>query len=304
MPSATTKALAGLKASLAADSLSLGAHWIYDTALIAQRFGRVDSLSAPGPDSYHKHRAAGDFTHYGDQTLALLRSVSENKGFTLEAWFGAWKRLMSRYDGYVDGATRNTLSRIDFGDGPDGCGSSSTDLAGASRIAPVVLAHRGDLEALVDAARLQTRLTHNNILVLESAEFFARTAYGVLQGANPVDAMRAASQAKYVSAPVADWLEKGLALKDTDSVAAIARFGQSCNVTGAFPGVVQLIAGHQDNLAEALTVNAMAGGDSAARGLLVGLILGAAQGPDALPAQWFDGLAKADEIERLAAALG
>ncbi|MBU1001849.1 MAG: ADP-ribosylglycohydrolase family protein [Proteobacteria bacterium] len=303
MTTKTHKALAGLKASLAADSLSLGAHWIYDAALIAQRFGRVDSLLAPGPDSYHKHRGAGDFTHYGDQTFALLRSVSENKGFTVEAWFSTWKRLMSRFDGYVDGATRNTLSRIDFGDGPDGCGSSSTDLAGASRIAPVVLAHHGDLDTLVDAARLQTRLTHNNILVLESAEFFARTAHGVIQGATPTQAMREAAAAKYVSTPVMDWMEKGLALKDTDSVVAIAQFGQSCNVNGAFPGVVQLIARHEDNLAEALTTNAMAGGDSAARGLLVGLILGAALDADALPTQWFDGLTQAAEIEGLAATL-
>ncbi|BBD08685.1 ADP-ribosylglycohydrolase family protein [Desulfovibrio ferrophilus] len=299
----TNKALAGLKASLAADSLSLGPHWIYDTALIEQRFGRIESLSAPGPDSYHKNRTAGDFTHYGDQTFALLKAVSESRGFTVEAWFGTWKRLMSGYDGYVDGATRNTLSRIDYGDGPDGCGSNSSDLAGASRIAPVILAHHDDLEALVDAARLQTRLTHNNILVLESAEFFARTAHGVIHGASPIEAMQQATKANYVSAPVTDWLEKGLALKETDSVAAIAQFGQSCNVNGAFPGVVQIIARHEDNLAEALTVNAMAGGDSAARGLLIGLILGAALDQEALPAQWFNGLNKAADIERLAGAL-
>jgi len=303
MTNTSAKALAGLKASFAADSLALGPHWIYDVKLIAQRFGKVDSLVAPGPDSYHKNRGAGDFTHYGDQTLALLGSVTQNKGFNLEAWFGAWKRLMAGYDGYVDGATRNTLSRIDFGEGPDGCGSNSSDLAGAARIAPVVLAHRDDLAAMVEAARLQTRMTHNNILILESAEFFARAAHAALSGAAPVEALKAAAGAEYVSTPVEDWLKAGLSLKDTDSVSAVARFGQSCNVNGAFPGVVQIIARHEHDLAGALTENAMAGGDSAARGLLVGLVLGAALGEDALPQDWFGDLNKASEITRLAAKL-
>lgn len=303
MTADTTKALAGLKASLAADSLSLGPHWIYDTAQIADRFGRVEALAAPAPGSHHKNRGKGDFTHYGDQTFALLQTVSGSGGFDLEAWYGTWKRLMGNYDGYIDGATRNTLSRIDFGEGPDGCGSNSSDLAGAARIAPVVLAHRADLDALVDAARLQTRMTHNNILVLESAEFFARAAHAAMSGAAPVDALKKAAEAEYVSTPVDDWLAKGLELAETDTVSAIAQLGQSCNVNGAFPGVVQVIASHENDLAAALTDNAMAGGDSAARGLLVGLVLGAALGEAALSADWFSGMNKADEIEKLAAAL-
>lgn len=117
-------ALAALNASFAADSLSLGPHWIYDADLIAQRFGRVETLVAPGPDSYHKNRGAGDFTHYGDQAFALLEAVAGAGGFDLDAWFERWKRLFAAYDGYVDGATRGTLSRIDFGEGPETSGSN------------------------------------------------------------------------------------------------------------------------------------------------------------------------------------
>jgi hypothetical protein len=43
----TTQATAMVLASFAADSLALGAHWIYDTAEIDRRFGRVDRLLKP-----------------------------------------------------------------------------------------------------------------------------------------------------------------------------------------------------------------------------------------------------------------
>ncbi|RLB33782.1 MAG: ADP-ribosylglycohydrolase family protein, partial [Deltaproteobacteria bacterium] len=40
--SATDNDRAMVLASFVADSLALGAHWIYDTALIEKQFGRVD----------------------------------------------------------------------------------------------------------------------------------------------------------------------------------------------------------------------------------------------------------------------
>ena len=49
----TTSAQAAVLVSLAADALSLGAHWFYDTAEIDRRFGRVEGLLAPPPDSFH-----------------------------------------------------------------------------------------------------------------------------------------------------------------------------------------------------------------------------------------------------------
>jgi ADP-ribosylglycohydrolase len=50
--------------------------------------------------------------------------------------------------------------------------------------------------------------------------------------------------------------------------------------------VVHLIVKYEDNLKEGLIENAMAGGDSAGRGLMVGMILGAYQGTEAIPPNW------------------
>lgn len=297
------KARAAVLASLAGDCLALGPHWIYDVEALAARFGRVSGPTAPGPDSYHKTRGLGQFTHYGDQTMALLRSVAARGGFDLADFFGRWRALFARYDGYLDGATRKTLARIDFGEGPETAGSPSLDLAGAARIAPLVFALRQDLPGLVAAARAQTRMTHNSPLVEDSAEFFARAAHAALHGADPVAAMAGAAEARYSSLPARDWLAQGLEFADRDSVAAIVHFGQSCNVEGAFRAVVQLIARHPDNPREALVDCVMAGGDSAARALLAGLVLGAAHGPEAAPAQWLEAMRATPEVEQLLAGL-
>jgi len=52
--SATDNDRAMVLASFVADSLALGAHWIYDTALIEKQFGRVDNLMKPRSQSYHE----------------------------------------------------------------------------------------------------------------------------------------------------------------------------------------------------------------------------------------------------------
>lgn len=286
-------------ASFIGDALALGPHWEYDPQALLARFGRVTSYVMPLPGAYHAGKKAGELTHYGDQTLVLLASLAACHGFDLQDFSERWRALFADYTGYVDGATRRTLSIFAFGEGPHQSGSNSNDLAGASRLAPLVYALRHDREALVEAAQDQTRMTHNHVHVIDAAAFFARTAWYVLEGLSPVAALGEAAKAGYANAPVATWVSEGLASADVDTVTAIGRFGRSCHIDEAMPGVVHLIARHGEDLATCLTENVMAGGDSAARGLLAGMVLGAAHGPDALPPAWVGGLASKAEIERL-----
>ncbi|MEN8689400.1 MAG: ADP-ribosylglycohydrolase family protein, partial [Desulfobacterales bacterium] len=106
------KAEAMVLASFAADSLALGAHWIYDTAVIDNEFGRVDRLRKPAPDSFHDTKEAGEFTHYGDQTLVLLSSIADCGGFDLDHFARSWQNLFQDYTGYRDHATRETLKNF------------------------------------------------------------------------------------------------------------------------------------------------------------------------------------------------
>jgi ADP-ribosylglycohydrolase len=286
-------------ASFAADSLALGAHWIYDAEKIAKDFGRVDTLRNPLPDSYHPTKEKGDFTHYGDQTFVLLESIAAQKGFDLSDFSKRWQDLFRTYRGYFDQATKKTLQNLAQGKSVEEAGSPSTDLSGAARIAPLVFAYHKDPETLVNAARAQTQMTHNNPLVTDSAEFFARVCCKVLDGTAPTKAMTEVAAQRFKGFPLSAWVKEGLESPEKDSTPTIARFGQSCHADDAFPGVVHLIAKYEQDLKEALVQAVMAGGDGAARGLMVGMVLGAYLGDNSLPKEWVSELKRGADILRL-----
>jgi ADP-ribosylglycohydrolase len=286
-------------AAFIGDSLALGVHWIYDVDRIRKDFGRVDSLLKPDPASYHPTKDRGDFTHYGDQMLVLLHSVAAMKGFDLQDFSSRWRGLFKDYNGYVDKATKSTLDGYGAGKDPEAAGSSSTDLAGAARIAPLVRVYRDRTDLLVEAAKAQTRMTHRDPQVVECAVFFARVCSMVLAGASPLDAMKRVSETDPSVSPVKAWVAAGIQSTGKESTQAIVEFGQSCHAAQALPGVVHLIVKYESDLKEALVQAVMAGGDSAARAMAVGMVLGARLGWEGIPSEWLAALKKRDEIQKL-----
>ncbi len=284
-------------ASFTADSFALGAHWIYDVNEIKEKFGKIETLLAPGPDSYHASKNKGDFTHYGDQMLVLLESIAECKKFDLHDFSKKWRKLFEDYKGYMDGATKKTLIYYSKGRPPEKAGSHTGDFGGASRIAPVLYAHRDNMELMAEAARIQTSMTHNDPLTLDTAEFFAKATYLVLNGTPPVSAIKEiAGTDRFEMTPIEMWVEEGFKSKNQDTVSAISRFGQACETNQVFPGVIHLISKYENNLKKALTECVMAGGDSAARGSMTAMVMGAYLGMDAIDPAWLNGMNKKSEI--------
>ncbi len=294
----TENSRAMVLASFAADALALGAHWVYNTRVIDKKFGRVETYLDP-LTSYHKGKGKGDFTHYGDQALVLLESAAEDDGFDLAGFTGRWRAFFDGYDGYFDKATKSTLENLAAGQGPEKSGSSSDDLGGACRIAPLVYALREDMDALAAAARAQTVMSHNNPLVAEGAQFFARAAVKALNGQSPAEALAAAAEEMNGSETLKEGLDMGMESAAGETRQVIADFGQACSVSMAFPGVVHLIVKYEGDLEAALVENVMAGGDSSARGMLAGMVLGAWHGEAAIPRSWLDELNAHDRINAL-----
>ena len=286
-------------ASFAADSLALGAHWVYDTQAIETHLGRVETLLNPQPNSFHSTKSLGDFTHYGDQMFVLLESLAAEKGFSLADFSTRWRALFKNYSGYVDEATRGTLAGYASGKGPEDAGSPSDDLAGAARIAPLVYCYSDHLENLMEAAQAQTRMTHNNPLTVESAAFFAELTFRVLGGMTPIKAIKEVTEESFSDSKLAQWVNTGLQTASDDSVQVITRLGQSCHTPEAFPGVIHLISKYESDLKEALIQSVMAGGDSAARGMMTGMVLGAFAGAGGLPEKWVSPLDKEQQITEL-----
>jgi ADP-ribosylglycohydrolase len=290
--------------SLAGDALCLGPHWIYDQREIEQKLGRITGYAAP-LTSYHPGKQAGDFTHYGDQTLILLRSLAEHGRFDLTSLAAEWRAFWEdpTTHSYRDGATKATLENLRKGALPAEAASDSHDIAGAARIAPLFLLKWESDEALLQAARAQTSFTHRDPQVIETAEFFARVTLSVQSGTEISTALRETAALTHWQAIPDGWFAAAVASmtsREPDAVAAYA-LGLSCHVADAFPVICHLLLRHPEDPVKALTTNAEAGGDSAARALLMGMVYGALPNATPLPGEWITGLRARAEIQHLIA---
>lgn len=281
-----------------ADALSLGVHWVYNTGVIEKKFGRVEQYYDP-LTSFHKGKKAGDFTHYGDQMLVLLESVISGGGFDALRFAERWRTFFADYGGYFDKATKATLENMEAGKDLTDSGSHSDDLAGASRLAALVPVYHDNREQMIRAAREQTAVTHNNDRVVLSADFFTRSVLAVLGGHPPRTAMEAALKAHFSDSPIAPLITMGLESGNRDTRETIAEFGQMCSVEAGLPGAVHLITRYADDFKTAMVENVMAGGDSSARGMMAGMVLGAAHGMASIPADWQAGMTASKRINGL-----
>lgn len=279
------------------DALALGPHWIYDLPKIHQLYpAGIRKYDVPR-SSYHPGKSAGDFTHYGDQTLLLLESVAAaGENWTPESWRDTWTSWGRTTASYRDGATRETLERLDAGLDR---GSDSHDLGGASRIAPLFLLPP---DRIVRAAREQTAVTHGDPQVIDAAEFFARAALSLADGVDFDAAFDEAASHPYEALPAIDWLAAAREATTGDLAERAEELGIACSISGAFPLTLTLALRYAQDPVAALEANALTGGDSAARGLLLGLLMGARHGAAALPEEWLRDLRAGPRIETLLAA--
>ncbi len=281
-----------------ADALSLGGHWVYNQEKLARLYpDGVQRYDEPRA-KYHSGKRAGDLTHYGDQMLVLLRSLVLREGYDPDGWVSDWQRYwLARPRSYVDGATSETLS---FLAGERKKSSVSNDLAGASRIAPLValLADR-PLSERIAAAREQTQMTHGDAGVVDAAEYFVRVVDAGLSGDSIADALEAAARAEYESLDARGMLEKAREHSTLDALEAGSKLGLTCHLPEAFPLTLSYLLKFADEPLEGLSANVLAGGDSAARGILMGLVFGAISGAAWLPQVWLDELSVQREIEAL-----
>lgn len=265
-----------IEASLVADAYALGAHWVYDEAQLKSLDVNWNELNSPQA-MWHKGKEKGDFTHYGDHTKWLLEFIQENNHFNLQNYVRLWHDNMQMYTGYVDGSSRETLEALKENPHTN-TGSSSHDLSIIGRISPLLLVSSIKSEFLSHVHDF-VAFTHNSPLVLKAAEFFGSVLYDVSQGQSITTALNT----QILDAELKTAFEVATASKDQDSVAAIRHFGPACSVEGGFEGAIHLLCTY-DDYKEAMIANAKAGGDSAARAMIVGMIMGAA-GCD-LPASW------------------
>ncbi|NOX15525.1 MAG: ADP-ribosylglycohydrolase family protein, partial [Epsilonproteobacteria bacterium] len=257
-----------VKNTLIADAYSLGAHWVYDEKQLANLDIDWQELNAPKA-MWHKGKNAGDYTHIGDQAYWLYEFLQDKNKFEPLVYLNFWKERMDSYAGYIDGATRETLENIK---NSKMIGSDSHDFSVIGRIAPLLLVSK-DEEDFRRNVQEFVKLSHNNRVVLEAADFFARLLFEVDKTKNIEESML------NISKDYSNFIKNGVsnAIKsiDKNSFEVIRDFGPACDIDGGFPGIIHLVLKYQNNPKELLIQNAKAGGDSSSRAMPAILILSA-----------------------------
>lgn len=265
-----------IEGAFVADAYALGAHWIYDETQLKNLPLDWENLNSPQA-MWHKGKEKGDFTHYGDHGQWLYEFVQTNKSFEPSAYAAFWMEKMNDYQGYVDGSSRETLA-IFQNDFQSQCGAASHDLSIIGRIAPLLLVSKTK-EDFLAYTQAFVSFTHNSPIVLKAAQFFASVLFDVAQGGDISDTITHTT----VDTLLEDAYHAAMESKGKESFTAIRTFGPACGVEGGFEGTIHLLISY-NNYKEAMIANAKAGGDSAARGMIVGMIMGAAH--QEIPAEW------------------
>lgn len=268
-----------IKISFVSDSYSLGSHWVYDEEQLENLPIDWEALNAPQA-LWHKGKIAGDFTHIGDQAYWLYEYLKDKNEFRPQEYFSFWQEKMKIYNGYIDGATRETLENIESG---KMSGSHSHDFSVIGRISSLLLVSNNE-EEFLNNVQAFVKLSHDNEKVIEVALFFAKLLLHVNESVSIEQTMLELSSdcSEYVQNAV----KEGIASKDKDTFTTIREFGPACDVDEGFRGIVHLLAKYPNDLKELVVQNAKAGGDTSSRAMIASSVLIAKGIKNNLPQSW------------------
>ena len=177
-------------------------------------------------------------------------------------------------------------------------GSSSSELGGVARIAPILYFYQ-EPDKGIESCIEQTSITHNSEKSLACTEFFARLIYRILEGENPSFAIKNLETEFEFNHWIHREIENAFKSISTNTRKAIKKLGQSSECSEAFASTLHLILKYEGVFKTAMIENVRAGGDSAARGILAGMILGAYEGFEKLPKDWLLTMKSTKKIEHL-----
>ena len=270
--------------SLLGDAYSLGGHWVYDQDQLANSTLNFQGLNDP-LSSYHPTKKAGDFTHYGDQSVWLLKYISNTKTYNPSDFSELWKKNMSNYKGYIDSASKNTLSNLNNGASFMGCGSESHDLSVIGRHAPIIFT-LDNMDEIVESVKFHTFLTHFTKEILDASKYIVEVTLAMVYDLDVERTLK--ERAKFYGEAVEAEVQKAFEAREMPVNEAINTLGASCGVNGALASTIYLLLNFHDDFEALLKANVLAGGDSAARGMVAGMIVGARYGFEAIKPSWIE----------------
>ena len=281
--------------SLLGDAYSLGGHWVYDQQQLVNSTLDLSKLNDP-LTNYHGNKKAGDFTHYGDQTVWLLEYIKTSKVYDPFVYGNIWQKKMSDYQGYVDSASKESLANIKSGRSFLGAGSGSHDLSIVGRHAPIIFALKG-MDEMLESVKFHTCLTHMSKEALDASKYIAEVTLAMIYNLDVENTLQ--ERAKFYGEMVESEVAKAFEVKDKPSNEAIASLGASCAVEGGLASTIYLLINYHNDFEALLKANTLAGGDTASRAIVSGMVVGARYGFEAIKPTWIEELTDYQQLNEL-----
>lgn len=303
MTSTKDRARGAMMGALIADAATMGFHWLYDQARIAELGGAAPEFRAPNAADFvgedgkslgyfaHGGKRPGDPSHYGAQMLAMATTLARKGAYDPDdyaAAFREWFGYGGRWVGYIDRPTRATLdamARAEAAEEPlTACGADDAQLPAVSKLPALVAVHYGDAD-LAEMVESAVRITNDRDDSAAWGRAVSAMIAAAIAGAAPEEAVAAA---RGVSAKTDQQIAAALSMRDKTSAQVASAFALHCQLEMAFPIVIHLIATAQDFMS-ATRANIFAGGDNCGRAIPVGAVLGACFAGDrerGAPAEW------------------
>eukprot|EP00873_Tetraselmis_striata_P036709 jgi/Tetstr1/456973/TSEL_004158.t1 len=255
-------------------------------------------------------KRAGEQTDYGDYNLLVLEHLAatadQPRPIDLQELVPFWLEKLRSWRSWICTQTRQTVQQVQAGVPLNQLGGNSNAMA--IRYA-AAYGYFNKEEDVVQAA-LTSMFTHRERTAREGAEFFARVTFRVIHsGLSPEAAIRDVSQesSPFIQSKVQQALDKVAEAADANSplssqeyaddlaLTSMARLwdvgksepikvGKASPTEGTLPGSVYFIVRYAGNFTAAASANSAVGGDNASRAVAIGMVMGAAEGLEGIPA--------------------
>lgn len=289
----TNRAADMLFGALIADAASLGLHWLYDPARIAEiadargsaAFAPVNAAQYDGAKGVFVHHARKDgmLTQYGELLALSLRVIADRGEFDAAAYRRAFAGHFGAggdYTGYIDRPTRGALANIAAE--REATGIDDDQLPAVATLPAIVARYHGapDLDA---QRRTAMEVTNINPVANGYSAAFSNLLTRLLATQDLGAALRATAEEAQEN--VGSALQSALDSTEPDTVAFAEDVGRACHLPMGGPVIFHILA-HSTTPQDAIERNIRTGGDSAGRAIVLGAALGAAHGIAAFPLDW------------------
>lgn len=323
-PPPSSRARGALLGLAIGDALAMPVHWYYDRAALLADYGLVDRYLAPKnphPGSilwrssytplndrgeilhdqavhwgrqgihYHQFLEAGENTLTLQLASLLQESLLEHEDYDVEDYTRRYLDFFTtpgrHRDTYIEECHRGFFLNYARGKRPALCAVEGKHIGGLPGMIPLIVSSAADPEKAVRFALQHLALTHAGPTIAGAATLLIDLLLPVLAGADLLEVIRdrhARQTSPYLGFPLNRWLD------EPDENIIGPRISPACYLADSVPATIYLAAKYHDAPREGLIANTMLGGDNVHRGAVLGALLGAANGEEAWPSDWREGL--------------